>query len=336
MKTGRFTGNRKVEIEEKPVPEIGPDEVLVRVKACGLCGSERPHYEEGFHQHQGHESSGLVEKAGENTHLKKGDRVVLYLTLFCGTCEMCRRGETTLCETYYPDKENMGWSFPGAFAEYVKVPAANALPLDDSLSFDQGVLLLDTLGTPFHGLRLADVRKNDSVLVFGCGVVGLGTISVLNSLGVEHIYAADINPLRLKKAEELGARSINAQETDVVEYMRKATNTGVDLTVEAIGKPATLQASVLATKPQGKVLMLGEQPDQFSIDINLQMRLRDQIFIRSWYFPVREYYENVALMKSGFFGNHEKLISDTYPLTRLQEAADAFYGGETLKVIVEP
>ncbi|HHY10617.1 MAG TPA: alcohol dehydrogenase catalytic domain-containing protein [Firmicutes bacterium] len=336
MKTARFLGNKKVALERKEKPKAGPGQVVIEVKACGLCGSERPQYLAGFHHHQGHEAAGVVSEIGDGvTNVKLGERVVGYLTGFCGECEACKAGLTTACQAY-PEKENMGWAYPGGFAEYLLVDAQNALPLDDSLSFAEGVLLLDTLGTPYHGLRLAGAKKAKTAAVIGCGTVGLGTVIILKSLGVEKIFASDVSAYRLEKAAEFGAVAIDAAKHDVVEFIRENTaNSGVDLVVEAVGRPATLEQAVKAARFGGTVLGLGEQPDEFKLQIDLEMRLKDLTFVRSWYFPVKEYYENMELMKDGFFQDINKLVTHTFPLEKMQKACDLFYGGETLKAIIK-
>lgn len=335
MKTARFLGNKIVKVEEKerPVPKEG--QVLIKVKSCGLCGSEREQYMNGYHHQQGHELSGIIEEVGPGCKIAVGTKVVAYLTGFCGKCENCKQGLTTFCTTYV-EKENIGWAYPGGFAEYVVVPEINALPLDEKLSFEEGVLLLDTLGTPFHGLRIAEAEKAKTACVIGCGTVGLGSIVVLKSLGVERVYASDMSSYRLEKAEEFGAIPVKADEVDLVEFIRKELCSGVDIAVEAAGIPATLRQALKITKPLGKVLCLGEQPEDFKINIDLNMRLKDQSIIRSWYFPVNEFYKNAELMKNGFFKGHEKMISHVFDLDGMQEGCDLFYSGKTMKVLINP
>ena len=166
MKTARFAGGKKVVLEEKSTPVAGEGQVVVAVKSCGLCGSERENYLNGYIHHQGHEVAGVVTQVGPGvTNVRPGDRVVVYLTSFCGDCVYCQQGMTTMCLNY-PEKVNLGWAYPGGFAEYLVTNAQNALPLDEELSFEDGVLLLDTLGTPFHGLRLARAEEAGTALVW--------------------------------------------------------------------------------------------------------------------------------------------------------------------------
>lgn len=334
MKTARFVGNRMVAIEEKEKPSPSLGEAVVKVKSCGLCGSERGEYLNGFSHHQGHEISGVIDEIGEGvTNVKPGDRVVVFLTSFCGACEYCRAGMTTMCKSY-PQKQNIGWASPGGFSEYLKINANQALPLDDSLSFDDGVLLLDTLGTPFHGLRMAHAESAASALVIGCGTVGLGAILILKALGVPRIFASDKSAFRLEKARKFGVRVIDANLEDAVETVKQETGIGADLVVEAAGNPYTLTQAINAVRFGGTVLCLGEQPDDFSLKIDLGMRLRDLTLLRSWYFPTKEYFENMELMKQGFFKRKEEMVTHCFPIEQMQEACDIFYSGGSVKTMI--
>lgn len=327
-------GRKKVAIEDKTPPVAGKDQAVVAVKSCGLCGSERENYLNGYVHHQGHEVAGVVDRVGAGvTNVRPGDRVVVYLTSFCGACAYCRQGLTTMCLNY-PEKENLGWAYPGGFAEYLVTNAQNVLPLDERLSFEDGVLLLDTLGTPFHGLRLARVEEAETALVIGCGTVGLGTVLILKALGVKQVFAADISPYRLEKVRELGAVPLKVPETPVLDFIKEKTAAGVDLAVEAVGSPSTLVQGIKAVRFGGVVLGLGEQPDDFSLAVDLEMRLKDVITIRSWYFPVKEYFENMELMKEGFFSHKDKLVTARFSLEEMQTACDLFYAGKTGKVLI--
>ncbi len=333
MKVARFAGARKVAIETVPNPVPGRGEVLLKVDYCGLCGSERPQYEEGYHRHQGHEIVATVIEGGPGVQVEPGRKAAIYLTRFCGKCQMCSAGLSTACMEHV-SKENIGWAWPGGFAEYVVAPEQNLMYLDPQLSPEMGVLLLDTLGTPFHGLRRTDAKSAQSAYVGGCGAVGLGTICVLKALGVPKVYAVDRGGLRLEEAEALGAIPIDMTETDPVKYVQ--AQDGVDLAVEAAGVPASLTNCLSVVKFGGRVLALGEQPDSFNLSVDLPTRLKDFSVHRTWYFPISEFEENQRLAVEGFFGGADRLISGIYALCDMQQAADAFYSGQAVKVLVTP
>lgn len=335
MRAARFTGGMKVCLEEVRTPEPGPGEVRVRVKYCGLCGSERPQYLSGYHHHQGHEVVGEVEKPGPGVlSVNRGDRVAIYLTAYCGRCAFCRQGLTNLCSVY-SHKMNLGWAVPGGFAEFVVVPENQLMHLREGVSFEAGVLLLDTLGTPFHGLRLAEPiragRPLTKACVIGCGTVGQGSIVILQALGAEQILAVDRSPSRLAQAESLGAVAVPAAPG----ALESIAAEGFDLVVEAVGLPGTLAQGIRAVRPLGTVLGLGELPERFEIEYDLAMRLKDFFYIRSWYFPLKEFSENQELWLSGFFSGAGSLITHILPAERMQEGADLFYGGQSGKVLIE-
>ncbi|MGE5572591.1 MAG: zinc-dependent alcohol dehydrogenase [Bacteroidota bacterium] len=333
MKAGRFAGARQVAIETVPDPVPGPGEVLLKVDYCGLCGSERPQYDEGYHHHQGHEIVATVVEGGPGVKVEPGRKAAVYLTRFCGKCEMCSAGLSTAC-TEYVNKDNIGWGWPGGFAEYVVAPEQNLMYLAPELSPEMGVLLLDTLGTPFHGLRKADAKSARSAFVSGCGAVGLGTVCVLRSLGVPVVYAVDRGGPRLEEAEALGAIPIDMTETHPVGYVK--ARGGVDLAVEAAGVPASLTNCLRVVNFGGRVLALGELPDSFKLEVDLVTRLKDFSVQRTWYFPISEFEENQRLAAAGFFRGAQMLISGIYALDDMQRAADLFYSGKATKVLVSP
>lgn len=347
MLAARFAGERRVVLEEKPVPVPGPGQVLVRVACCALCGSEREQYLHGYRHQQGHEVAGTVVEVGEGARVLPGTPVVLYLTSFCGQCESCRTGQSTRCLTY-GDKENLGWAYPGGFAEYVVVREQNALPLAAGMEHWQGVLLLDTLGTPFHGLRLLGLdvpgawgwvpgaRRVSRAAVLGCGAVGMGALLILRALGIERLVAVDVSEYRLEAAGRLGAETVRGGPGAEEQLLQCTGGRGFDLVVEATGLPGVLEQALHVVAAGGAVLCLGEQPDRLHLNIDLRMRLKDVVVARSWYFPVAEFARNQDLMLRGFFAGHEMLVTHRFPLDRMQEAADLFYGGGGIKVLVEP
>ncbi|HHV08267.1 MAG TPA: alcohol dehydrogenase catalytic domain-containing protein [Firmicutes bacterium] len=333
MKSARFIGSKKVAIEDVPAPTPGKGEVLLEVDYCGLCGSERPQYEEGYHQHQGHELVGTVIANGPGANARIGAKAAVYLTRFCGKCEMCQQGLTTLCTTI-TSKENIGWAWPGGFAEQVVAPEENLMYLEPGVDAKMGVLLLDTLGTPFHGLRAVNAAEAKAAFVAGCGAVGLGVICVLKSLGIPKVYASDRPGFRLNEAEKFGAIPIDITKEDPVAVLDAIG--GVDVAVEAAGIPPTLQTCIRVVKGNGRVLALGEQPETFELTVDLTSRLKDLSIHRTWYFPLSEWKENVKLASSGFFKQTDRLVTHVFPLEKMQEAADVFYSGQAVKVLVTP
>lgn len=322
MRAARFLGNERIEIIDAPMPVPAPGEVLLKVAYCALCGSERRLYHGGFSLIPGHEVSGTVVDSN-GCDIAVGTRAVAYLSVFCGECTYCKKGLTNLCLNR---RGLLGWTSPwhGGYAEYMTVPAQDILPIDPQVGLDTAVLLLDTIGTAWHALRIARVTETSRALVMGCGPLGLGTVAGLRAFGVEDIFASDLFQTRLDAAEELGAQPLKPDDV--------ADLKDVDLIVEVVGKPATIMQAIRMVAPQGRVVMLGECWEKWPFEPDVDTMLKDYSLIRSWYFPISEFAENQQMLLDGKV-NPEQLISHTLPLEQLDEAFRLFLSGETRKVL---
>ncbi len=322
MQAARFVGNKVIEMGEAPRPEPAEGEVLMRVAFCGLCGSDKRPYREGFPLIPGHEVSGTVVDAN-GTGIAEGTRAAAYLNVFCGACVYCRDGRTNNCRNR---RGLLGWTEPwnGGYAEYMAVPAIDVLELDPAVSLEAGVLLLDTIGTAWHALRLADAPTASRGLVIGCGPLGLGAVAGMVALDVREVFASDIVEYRRDAAAALGATAILPEEVASLE--------GLEVIVEAAGTPATMMQAIRAVAPQGRVVMLGEIWQPWSFEPDLDTMLKDYSLIRSWYFPISEFAENQRYVVDGR-AQVDKLISHVYPLAELPRAFEHFFGGETTKVL---
>ncbi|MBC7130377.1 alcohol dehydrogenase catalytic domain-containing protein, partial [Candidatus Bathyarchaeota archaeon] len=204
MKTARLhkTGEG-LKIEQVPIPEIKAREVLVEVKASGICGSDL-HYRNGISPVGklpiilGHEISGVIaEKGGEVKHLNVGDRVCVHYLISCGNCLFCRRGLENLCQKALM----IGKHLDGGFAQYVKVPAANIIKLPSNVPFEQGAIIGCAVSTAFHALRRSRLREGESVLIYGVGGIGAHAIQLAARIyGASSIIAVDVAEDRLKIA----------------------------------------------------------------------------------------------------------------------------------------
>jgi 2-desacetyl-2-hydroxyethyl bacteriochlorophyllide A dehydrogenase len=324
VRAARFIGNRQIEIIEAPVAQPAPGEVLLRVAYCGLCGSDRRPYREGFPLIPGHEATGVVVDSN-GCDVPVGMRAAAYLSVYCGHCRYCRQGLTNNCLNR---KGLLGWSAPwhGGYAEYMAVPAQDILPLDPAVGLDAGVLLLDTISTAWHSLRIARASQAQRALVIGCGPLGLGVVAGLRAFGVPEVYASDLFPARLEAAEDLGAKPIASVD------MPSLKESDLDLIVEVVGNPQTIMQAIRLVAPQGKVVMLGEAWDKWQFEPDGDTMLKDYSLLRSWYFPLPEFAENQALLLQGKV-DPAKLISHVFPLEKLGEAFEVFLGGGTRKVL---
>ena len=261
MKAIRFVGaDQPLQMQEIPIPEIGRSGILVRVKAAGICHSD-VHYRAGISPVKpvpltlGHEVAGIVEKIGSHvTNVRVGDRVCLHYNIACGNCYHCQTGNDQFCEKVLM----IGHYANGGYAEYIAVPARNAVHLPDEIPFEQGATLMCASATAFHSLRKSRVKPGETVAVFGAGGLGQSAIQLARAFGAITVYAIDINEEKLNLATHYGAIPINAQRVDVVEEIKKLTKgKGVDVAIEMIGLPQTMKQAVQSAGVMARVVIVG-------------------------------------------------------------------------------
>ncbi|MEO6134947.1 MAG: zinc-binding dehydrogenase [Ginsengibacter sp.] len=261
MRAVRFVGiNRPLEMQEIPVPEIGANDILVKVKAAGICHSDA-HYRAGVSPVSftpltlGHEVAGVVEKIGANVkNVKPGDRVCLHYLITCGDCKWCAGGNEQFC------KEGLmiGHHTDGGYAEYIAVPSRNALHLPDEIPFEEGATLMCASATAFHSLLKANMKAGDRVAVFGVGGLGQSAIQLAKAFGASQVFAVDINQDKLELAASYGAIAVNAKEQDVVTRIKELTqDKGVDVAIEMIGLPETTKQAIQVAGILARVVLVG-------------------------------------------------------------------------------
>jgi 2-desacetyl-2-hydroxyethyl bacteriochlorophyllide A dehydrogenase len=333
MQAAYFRGEGRIELVDVPRPTPGPGELLIRVAANGVCGSDLKIYRGGFERIPGHEVAGTVVEAGDGCQTAVGTRVAAYIPLYCGRCPLCARGKENVCQNR---PGLLGWATDGGYAEYMLLPDRNALPLADGISFHEGVLLLDTLGTSGHGLRLARCAEVESALVIGAGPIGIGAVALLKAFGVPQVYVSEFSAYRRERAEALGAVAIDPQAVSLEERIYDEHAYGVDLVFEAVGSPATIWQSLDLVAPGGTVSYVGEHWGRLELERPKgRWMLNDITMIRSFYFPRSEFAENQAMILDGRL-QASALATHSYPLSQIDQAYEAFISGNTLKVMVNP
>lgn len=261
MKAVRFVGvNQPLQMQEVPIPEIGERDVLVKVKAAGICHSD-VHYRAGISPVRpvpltlGHEVAGVVEKVGAQvTSLKIGERVCLHYNISCGDCRHCTTGNDQFCETV----TMIGHFTDGGYAEYIAIPARNCIPLPDEIPFEQGATLMCASATAFHALRKSRLKAGERVAIFGAGGLGQSAVQLAKIFGALEVYAVDINDDKLRLAERHGAIPVNAKDVDAVTEIRRLTNgKGVDVAIEMIGLEQTMRQAVQVAGAMARVVIVG-------------------------------------------------------------------------------
>ena len=332
---------KPLEAFDIPVPRIGEKDVLVRVKAAGICHSD-VHYRAGTSPVRplpmtlGHEVAGVVEKAGAGvtTGVKPGDRVVLHYNITCGDCYFCSTGNEQFC----PTGLMLGHFTDGGYAEYVAVPARNALPLPAEIPFEQGATLMCASATSFHALRKARLRAGERAAVFGIGGLGLSAVQLARAFGALEVFAVDRRPEKLELAARYGAIPINATQTDPVEEIKRLTaGRGADVALEVIGRASTMQQALRCLGPMGRAVIVGIGKEPLSVDSYRELLGNEAELIGSNDRLLQELPQLLEMARKGVLDT-SRVVTRTIPLEpgAINAALDALekYEGGLRTVIV--
>jgi 2-desacetyl-2-hydroxyethyl bacteriochlorophyllide A dehydrogenase len=249
-----------LQMQEVPLPTVGEHDVLVRIKAAGICHSD-VHYRAGISPVKplpmtpGHEVAGLVEQTGSQvTGLQVGDRVCLHYLVTCGNCAYCTTGNEHFCV----NGRMIGKHLDGGYAEYIAVPARNAIPVPDNVALEHAAVMMCSSATSLHALGKACLKAGETVAIFGAGGLGMSAIQLARNLGARDVYAVDINADKLQVAAQYGAIPVNAAQGDpVAEIQRLTGRRGVDVAVELIGLPQTMRQAVQSLAIFGRAVWVG-------------------------------------------------------------------------------
>ncbi|MDB6121154.1 MAG: Alcohol dehydrogenase GroES domain protein [Pedosphaera sp.] len=257
-----------LKMQEIPVPEVGSEDVLVRVKAAGICHSD-VHYRAGKSRVEplpltlGHEVAGIVEQVGVSVkRLKVGDRVCIHYMTTCGDCEYCNEGSEQFCKT----GQMIGKYRDGGYAEYILVPARSVFKLPEEISFEQGAVMMCSSATSLHALNKGRLKAGESVAIFGVGGLGISAVQLAKAFGASEVYGIDIKESKLDFARQMGAIPINAATTDPVAEIKRLTGgRGVDVALELIGLPLTMKQAVQSLAIKGRALLVGITQQSFEV-----------------------------------------------------------------------
>jgi L-iditol 2-dehydrogenase len=343
MKSMMLTEPKKLEIQDSPIPSFGKDEVLIRVKACGICGSDVHGYDGSSGRRippliMGHEAAGLIEECGsEVSGFSKGDRVTFDSTVYCGKCSYCKKGQVNLCD----NRMVLGVSCDdyrrhGAFAEFVTVPSHIIYKLPDTFPFEHAAMI-EAVSVAVHAVGRISFDNGDKSLVVGAGMIGLLLIQAIRSAGCREIIAVDMDNDRLNLAKKLGATQvINSQEVDALRFILNETGgQGVDKSFEVVGATPTVQLSIHAVRKGGSVVMVGNLAPE--VELPLQSVVTREISLFGTCASAGEYPKCIELMADGLI-QVDPLISAKVALEEGPEWFDRLYGREPglMKVILKP
>jgi 2-desacetyl-2-hydroxyethyl bacteriochlorophyllide A dehydrogenase len=331
---------KPLQVQEIQAPSPGAGDVLVRVRAAGICHSD-VHYRAGtsgvgpLPQTLGHEIAGVVEEVGSAvTGLQPGNRVCLHYLLSCGQCHFCRTGHEQFCA----QGKMIGKHVDGGFAEYIVVPARNAVRLPAGVSFEHGAVLMCSSSTSFHALRKSRLQSGETVAVFGAGGLGMSAIQLARTMGALQVYAVDINEAKLQLAEMFGAVPVNAQQGDPVATIRQLTDgRGVDVAIEVIGLRQTMEQAVRCLAVLGRAVMAGIADRPFEINSYSDLLGREAEVIGCSDHTLRELEILVEYVRQGRL-DLGHVVARSVPLEAgaINATMDALeqFGGEVRTVVV--
>lgn len=332
-----------LEYKDVPEPGLGPEDVLVRVKACGICGSD-VHGLDGSTGRRipplimGHEASGVIAAVGNDvTGWQEGARVTFDSTIYCGKCHFCRRGETNLCD----NRRVLGVSCDeyrqhGAYAEYVAVPQHILYLLPDSVTFEQAAVV-EALSVALHAVERTPVSLNATAVVVGAGMIGLLVIQSLRAAGCGQIIAVDLDPQRLDLARRLGAdEALNPDAVDVAAQVLKRTgNRGADIDFEVVGISPTLELAIKCLRKGGALTLVGNLAP--TTEFPLQTVVTRELTLYGSCASRGEYPACLDMISRGVI-NVDAMISAVAPLAEGASWFERLSSGELglMKVILTP
>jgi L-iditol 2-dehydrogenase len=333
---------RQLEVAEVATPAVNAGEVLIRVAACGICGSDVHGYDGSSGRRippivMGHEASGKIAAVGAGVRgFSEGDRVTFDSTIYCGECRYCKQGEVNLCDR----RQVLGVSCneyrrAGAFAEYVAVPARIVYPLPDSLAFADAAML-EAVSVAIHAVSLVPIPPGSTALVLGAGTIGLLVLQALRVAGCSTIVVADIDSSRLKLALELGATDVVTAESDpVAKILELTAGGGVDVAVEAVGRNETVATAIGGVRKGGSVVLVGNISPE--VTLPLQKVVTRQIRLQGSCASAGEYPRAIGLMSSGAI-QVKPLITAIAPLAEGPAWFERLYAREPnlMKVVLTP
>jgi 2-desacetyl-2-hydroxyethyl bacteriochlorophyllide A dehydrogenase len=315
-------------IEELPVPQPADDEVLVRVEAAGICGSDLHIALEGVTPTAfvpitlGHEPAGVVAGLGATvTGWTAGERVVVVPIISCDSCPLCLSGRSQLC----PTRRLIGIHTDGALAEYLVAPAKNLVRLPESVGFEVGAIITDAVATPFHALSVrAGLVEGESIAIYGVGGLGLHAVQLAKLLGATQIIAIDVRPEQLERARALGAdHCIDSRDADPVDAVMEATGgRGVDVAAEFVGLATTIAAAAQSVVSGGRVIVAGLGPEPITVQPPTVFVRKEISLLGSYGFTKANIERLVELTATGQL-DLAPSVTHTFPLDNAQDALEA-------------
>jgi L-iditol 2-dehydrogenase len=338
-----LTEYKRLEILEREKPVPGAGEVLVRVAACGICGSDVHGFDGSSGRRipplvMGHEAAGVIAELGPGVErFQRGDRVTFDSTIYCGECRFCRRGEVNLCDR----REVLGVSCGdyrrnGAFAKYVLVPERIVYRLPEAMPFAEAAML-EAVSVALHAVAVSDLRGGETALVIGAGMIGLLTLQAARAAGCSRIFIADVDATRLELATKFGAtETLHLSGNDLVRICHELTDgAGVDIVFEAVGRNETVATAIDAVRKGGTVTLIGNVTPE--VTLPLQKVVGRQLRLQGTAASSGEYPQAIEMIGSGMI-LVKPLITAVAPLEEGPRWFERLYSREPglMKIVLTP
>ena len=342
MKTARFYKvGEPLKIDLIPVPRLGSEDVLLNIKACGICGSDIHIVYEGVTPTAytpitlGHEPSGVIADLGlEVKGWKVGDRVTINPFLTCGKCINCLSGNSQICLS----RRVIGIHTEGGLAEFLKVPSENLVGLPKNIPFDQGGIAVDAVATPYHAITSRGaLRVGEKVAVLGCGGLGIHGVQIAKVCGASLVIAVDASDSALERAKKVGADEvINPRKESPVQKIKDLTEgIGVDLALEFIGLRETIDQAVRCARVGGRVVIVGLGPDEVILPPPTQIVRTELSLLGSYGSTTSEIQSVIDLVASGKL-NLSDSITERFPLEEVNRGLDHLHKkiGNPIRIVI--
>lgn len=330
-----FVGNKQIKFIEKEIPEAGAGQLLLRVGANALCGSERPQFFDGSVVTPGHEAAGIVVAAGPGTRTPVGTKGAVFLMDFCGECRSCRQGFTNQC---LQKRGDMGFNRDGGYGQYELINENIFFPVPNDISAVEATLLLDIMGTGGHAIGRCQLMRPDieSLLVLGAGPIGLGVLAMAKIiLGQElKILVSDVVDYRLKLAEQLGGLPVNVAQGSLSAGLQSHGFDRVDMAIDTSGRQAARQEGLDLLAQRGSLICVGHG-EGISIKISSDIIAPERSIVGSEYFRYNELPANLERLQL-HRAYLNQIVTHRMPVDEIQQAFESFFfSGETGKVVIE-
>ncbi|TQK17722.1 propanol-preferring alcohol dehydrogenase [Microbacterium sp. SLBN-154] len=324
-----FRGQGQIAYTEHEWPDPGPGQLLIRVRANAICGTDREQFLNGSEVVAGHEAAGEVAAAGQNTSTPVGTRGVIYFKEYCGSCRSCAAGHTSLCSQ---KRASTGMTTDGGYGPWELIAEQQFFAIPDDVPFDLATMLLDAMGTTGHAWKRALHERQDvrSVYIAGAGPIGLGLLLTGRLILPADIpiYVSDFSEWRRNLVAELGGHPLDAADEESIRAVG-----AVDLTFDSTGKKVARQLAIDLLGNHGVFMVVGGQEGFSFDDVGVELLPRELSILGSEYFDYNEFAGNLDRLQNNRDAVR-KLLTHTYPVEQLDQAFATFLSGESGKVVV--